>query len=90
MYRAIKIYNGGETVEFTHFNTLGKAYEWLTPSLNTQQEEKWHIRLLQSINEDIRENHLHHVTVGYNESELNERTTYIQMVKVWDDALPLF
>jgi hypothetical protein len=95
MYRAIKYTDGGEAVEFRHFNTLNAAYTWLVPSIAVQQEERWHIKLLTAVircfegmmNRADMPNHAE--IVGWNEMQ-PETTIYIQTVQAWDDALPRF
>jgi hypothetical protein len=96
MYRAIKYTDGGEAVEFRHFNTLNAAYTWLVPANAVQQEERWHIKLLPPLMRAFEtvmnragrmEGHVE--VVGWNEME-EETTVYIQTVEAWDDALPNF
>lgn len=91
LYRAIRIYNGGEKKELAHFHLLKQAYEWLTPSLLMQEEERWHIKLLPVIRQDFEENGFNYVHVGFNELlNSSECSLYIQMVTDWEDPLPRF
>jgi hypothetical protein len=90
MYRAIRMYNGGETVTFTHFESLRKAYEWLIPSLEVQKEEGWHLRVFPNVREIFEIESPIYITIGWNESELRECTLYIQQVQARDDAVPRF
>lgn len=95
-YRALKYTNGGEEVEFRHFNCINAAYKWLVPTLPIQSSEKWHIKLLPALIHAFEmdmntygriKGHLE--VVGWNEM-VEETTLYIQTVDAWDDALPNF
>jgi hypothetical protein len=90
MFRAIKMINGGEHVEFRNFNTLNAAYEWLTPNNQRQEEERWHLKLLYAVRREFEEWNLNVVTIGWNELEDSEETRYIQRVDAWNDDLPRF
>jgi hypothetical protein len=90
MYRALKMFNGGEQVEYRHFNTLTAAYEWLIPNNQTQEEERWHLKLLPAIRREFEDWNMTVVTMGWNELENNEQTRYIQRVDMWNDYLPRF
>lgn len=90
MFRALKMINGGEEVEFKNFNTLNAAYEWLIPNNQTQEEERWHIKMLPAIRREIEEWNLNVITLGWNELEAREETRYIQRIDMWTDALPRF
>lgn len=91
MYRAIRMFNGGEQVEFAHFQTLAGAYNWLRPTNEIQLDERWHIKLLPAIRQDIEERNFKTVTMGFNEMlNSQECTIYIQIVERWDTALPNF
>lgn len=91
MFRAIRSFNGGQRVEFNHFNSIVEAYRWLLPSLDVQQGERWHIKLVWSVSEEMApfvDNHkwLSRVSVGYNEA--NTQATYIQHVYHYNTQLP--
>ena len=90
MFRALKMINGGEQVEYKHFNTLNAAYTWLIPDNQTQEEERWHIKMLPAIRREIEEWNLNVITIGWNELEAREETRYIQRVDMWNDDLPRF
>ena len=91
MYRAIRMFNGGEKVEFAHFQTLSSAYNWLQPTNGVQEEERWHLKLLPAIRQDIEVGNFRVVTAGFNEMlHAQECTLYIQVVERWDDELPRF
>lgn len=92
MFRAIRSFNGGKSVEFSHFNTLMEAYRWLLPSLIVQQEERWHIKLVWQVSTDMDElvqnkKWLSRVSVGYNEGN-SQTFTYIQHVVDYNSTLP--
>jgi hypothetical protein len=90
MFRALKMINGGEQVEYKHFNTLNAAYTWLIPDNQMQEEERWHIKMLPAIRREIEEWNLNVITIGWNELEAREETRYIQRVDMWNDDLPRF
>lgn len=91
MYRAIRMFNGGDKVEYAHFQTIAGAYNWLRPTIDVQEEERWHIKLLPAIRQDIEVGNFRVVTAGFNEMlNSQECTIYIQVVNQWDDALPNF
>ena len=90
MYRAIKVFNGGESIEYTHYNGLNSAYESLVPEVYTQQDERWHIKLLPAVRREFEEYHASVITIGWNELETGGETRYIQYVDTWKDALPSF
>ncbi len=91
MFRALKFMNGGEQVEYKHFNTLTQAYMWLVPDTQTQEQERWHIKMLPPVRREFEEWNLNVVTVGWNElNEEYEQTRYIQRVDAWNDDLPRF
>ena len=95
-YRALKYTNGGEEVEFRHFQSLNNAYDWLIPINDIQANERWHIKMIQPVvrafdtwtNQHGSPIGLTEV-IGWNELE-NETTIYIQTVTAWDSALPNF
>jgi hypothetical protein len=89
MFRAIKMFNGGEEVEYRHFDALNAAYEWLTPSNQRQEQERWHLKMFNAVRREIDAWNLNVVTVGWNEQNAEE-TCYIQRVQAWNDALPHF
>jgi hypothetical protein len=94
-YRAIKMKNGGEEVEFRHFETLVGAYTWLIPSEEVYDCEHWSLKPYPEVldlckkwdtskgQDCIME------LVGWNEME-KETSVYIQRVSNWQDALPKF
>ncbi len=91
MYRAIRMFNGGEDQRFKHFDSLVEAYTWLIPSLQDQEDERWHIKLLPAIRQDMEERNFKIVTVGFNEMQNSrECTLYIQIVKDYQDDTPKF
>jgi hypothetical protein len=90
MYRAIKMINGGEQVEYKHFNTINAAYDWLIPTNTQQEEERWHLKLLPAVCREFVDWNATVVTMGWNEQENNEQTRYIQRVDMWNDYLPRF
>lgn len=91
LYRALRIYNGGEKTEFAHFHLLKQAYDWLVPSPLMQEEERWHIKLLPVIRQDFEANGVETVHVGFNELlNSSECSLYIQTVTAYDDPLPRF
>ena len=91
MYRAIRMYNGGEKAEFAHFHLLEQAYTWLKPSIIMQYEERWHIKVLPVIRQDFETYSLQYVHVGFNELlNSSECSLYIQIVQNYDDPLPRF
>lgn len=94
MYRAIRVYGGGQRKELNHFHLLEQAYEWLLPSLDQQKEERWHIKVLPSVRQDFEKDGFQYTLVGENEciSSTNECSLYIQIVSndTYDDPLPRF
>ncbi len=91
MFRALKFMNGGEQVEYKHFNTLSQAYAWLTPNNQAQEEERWHIKMLPAVRREFEEWNLNIITIGWNEmNDDREETRYIQRVEMWNDNLPRF
>ena len=94
-YRAIKMKNGGEEVEFSHFMTLFRAYTWLLPSEEEEEKDDWHIKPFPVILDatrpwqfsDIRGCHVE--VMGFTDKN-RETTHYIQYVDGWQDALPKF
>lgn len=90
MFRALKFMNGGEQVEYKHFNTLNAAYEWLIPNNQQQYDERWHIKMLHAVRREFEEWNLTVVTIGWNELNDAEETRYIQRVEMWNDELPRF
>ncbi len=91
MYRAIRMRNGGETVEFTHYTRLEPAYRWIEPSLERQRKERWHIKMFSAIVDEFTKHSSALEMIGYNELDGSyEETTYIQVVRTWNDALPNF
>jgi hypothetical protein len=91
MYRAIRMFNGGEQVKFTHFMRLEPAYRWLEPSLERQVNDKWHIKVYPEIFDVFVKKGSTLEMIGYNERDDSyEETTYIQVVVTWNDALPHF
>ena len=91
MYRAIRMFNGGEQVKFTHFMRLEPAYHWLEPSLENQVKDGWHIKVFPAIFDAFINQKSTLEVIGYNELDGSyEETTYIQLVKTWNDALPVF
>jgi hypothetical protein len=95
-YRALKYTNGGEEVEFRHFQSLNAAYTSLIPINDIQENERWHIKMLQPVVRafDTWANQHGSViglteVIGWNELDL-ETTIYIQSVASWDSALPRF
>lgn len=87
MYRAIKSFNGGEEVEYRHFNTLRDAYIWLQPSQWRQERELWHLKLMLAVIDDLGRNSLGYTAVGWNEDS-KQQYLYIQKVQRWNDGLP--
>ena len=95
-YRALKYTNGGEEVEFRHFQNLNTAYNWLMPTNAAQEAERWHIKMIQPVvrafdtwmNQHGNMIGLTEV-IGWNEMD-PETTIYIQTVATWDSALPNF
>ena len=83
----------GKTFQIRHFDSITDAYKWLIPSLEIQEEERWHIRLLWAVVEDFRvyENSLE--DVGHNDPLNPEQTPhtrlYIQKVQYMDEPLPI-
>ncbi len=91
MYRAIRMFNGGESVKFTHFMRLEPAYRWLEPSLERQVNDGWHSKGFPAIFDAFIKHKSTLEVISYNELEGSyEETTYIQVVKTWNDALPNF
>ncbi len=95
-YRALKYTNGGEEVTFRNFILLENAYNCLMPSPETQQQERWHIKMLPPVMHlfnNWMNNHggqgTHWEVIGWNELD-PETTIYIQTVQSWDSALPQF
>jgi len=95
-YRALKYTNGGEEVEFRHFQSLNDAYTWLIPINTIQRNELWHIKMLPLIvcAFDTWANQHGSViglteSIGWNEMD-PETTIYIQSVASWDSATPRF
>lgn len=91
MFRAIRSFNGGQRVEYNHFNSIVEAYRWLLPSLDVQNQERWHIKLVWMVSEEMApfvDNHkwLSRVSVGYNEALTH--ATYIQHVYDYTTTLP--
>jgi hypothetical protein len=89
MYRAIKTINGSEHIEFKHFDTVRESYVWLVPTLQVQEQEGWHLKLLWLVVQEL-DNVIspYYVQVGNN--LLNHETSlYIQKVNNQDDHLPV-
>ncbi len=92
MFRAIRSFNGGQRVEYCHFNSLLEAYRWLLPPLTVQEEERWHIKLVWQVSADMESlvqnsKWLSRVSVGYNEGN-SQTFTYIQHVCDYNTSLP--
>lgn len=90
MYRAIKSINGGEEVEFRHFNCLENAYHWLQPSSWRQKQDLWHLKMLHAVKADFEANKAPngYEMIGYDEVKDKPMFIYIQRVERWNDALP--
>ncbi len=92
MYRAIRTINGGETIEIKHFMASRDAYAWLTPSSEIQQRDRWHIKLLWTVIEGLRNarnSNQPHPWVSVGNDELLEGVhTYIQEVRDFQTPLP--
>lgn len=98
LYRAIRHIdeeNGyeGKTCVIRHFASVTDAYKWLQPTLEVQERERWHIRLLWSVIEDLKVYEANIEEVGYNEPLNPEQTPpmrlYIQKVDFIDEPLPI-
>jgi hypothetical protein len=90
-YRAIRTYNGGEKTELAHFQNLKEAYEWLTPSLSIQEQERWHIKVLPVIRQEFETYNPNYLPIGFNSlRDSSECSLYIQIVQKWDTPLPRF
>ena len=91
LYRAIRMYNGGEKTEFAHFHLLQQAYEWLMPSLSIQEQERWHIKVLPVIRQEFETYNPNYLHIGFNSlRDSSECSLYIQIVQEWDTPLPRF
>ena len=93
LYRALRMYNGGEKVEFAHFQTIKKAYDWLIPTIQKQHQERWHIKVLPVIQQTFETEKPipTYISIGFNELlNSDECTVYIQLVDHYDDPLPNF
>jgi hypothetical protein len=97
-YRAIRIIHEDDGYEGTtsvirHFESLTDAYKWLIPSLDVQEKERWHIRLLRAVIEDLKMYETPIEDIGHNEPLNPEQTPlthlYIQKVEVMDSPLPI-
>jgi RNAse (barnase) inhibitor barstar len=88
-YRAIRTINGSEHIEFKHFDTLKDAYKWLIPTLQIQEHEGWHLKVLWVVVQELgNTNPPFYITLGNN--VLNHQTSlYIQKVNQQDDHLPI-
>lgn len=98
LYRAIRIIHeddeyDGKTSVIRHFDSLTDAYKWLIPSLDVQKKERWHIRLLGAVIENLKICETTIDDVGHNEPLNPEQTPlmhlYIQKVEVMDSPLPI-
>ena len=87
-YRAIRTINGSEHIEFKHFDTVKDAYKWLVPSLQVQEDEMWHLKVLWVVVQELDNTAVpFYINVGTN--VLNHQTSlYIQKVNEQDDHLP--
>ena len=90
MYRAIKSTNGGEEVEFRHFNSLENAYYWLQPAQWRQMRDNWHLKMLHAVKVDFEANKARngYEMIGYDEVQDKPMFLYIQRIEAWNDALP--
>ena len=89
MYRAIKSINGGEEVEFRHFNSLDNAYHWLQPSAWRQMQDLWHLKMIHAVREffEVNTQPMCVDMIGFDEME-KPMYLYIQRIESWNDALP--
>ena len=91
-YRAIRLINGGETTELTHYKEIRDAYVWTKPSDQEAEVDHWHLKFLWAILEEF---HVDPATtlvrVGWSEpTQVYETSVYIQKVDHYDDPLPKF
>ena len=98
LYRAIRYIDEedgyeGKLFEIKHFGSVTDAYKWLIPSLEIQERDRWHIRLLWSVIEDLKVYETTIEDVGHNEPQNPEQTPpthlYIQKVEYMDSPLPI-
>lgn len=94
MYRAIRSINGGEKTTLHHFDTILDAYTWLCPPRYIQEDDRWHLKLMWSIVEEMRCLRLNGemspcILVGYDE-RIDGIHTYIQQVEDYNTRMPVF
>lgn len=99
LYRAIRYIEAdvgvdGVVLELCHFQTIHDAYHWLTPTLETQEQERWHLRGLQSVLSAFHEPNPSILLIGYNEPLNPEQSalikTFLQPVESSQSSLPTF
>lgn len=92
-YRAIRWMNDGESFDVYHFTSIVDAYKWLVPTMEIQEKERWHVRLLWTVIEEFKMSEIRIDAVGHNEplnpEEFPLTRLYIQKVETIQDPLPI-
>jgi hypothetical protein len=92
-YRAIKMIDGGKEIHTAHFEAIEDAYKWMKPSENEMIYERWHLKMLWALREEIERWPTSVPRVGYTDPMNPEvelvKDLYIQKVQHFDDPLPL-
>jgi RNAse (barnase) inhibitor barstar len=88
-YRAIRTINGSEHIEFKHFETIKDAYKCFLPTLEVQEDEGWHLKVLWFVVQELGNTEVpFYINVGNNVLD-HQTSLYIQKVNQQDDHLPI-